>query len=193
MKRQLLSFLIIYLLVSACDTVDETDTVIELEPKKVQIHYKTGVLFCEGTYRVFNELLSEKKQRIGFWIFNHPDGTIHSQKEYDKSGELINYKEYNVNGILTRSIIVEDNITITTEYYSSGKVEFELIEKELIEYDGEYDYTVIVETEKTYYESGGIKELREYIDGGLESVDMWDEDGDLILEIEYEDGIIKEK
>ena len=57
MKRQMVVFLIIHLLVSACDSITE------LEPEKVQIYYKTGELFCEGTHRVFREGLSEKKNK----------------------------------------------------------------------------------------------------------------------------------
>jgi len=185
--KSFLSIFALLCLVTACNNITE------LKPEKVKIYYKTGELFCEGTHRVYKEGLSEKKNRIGVWTFYYPDAGIYSQIEYDDAGKMINSNEYDINGLLSISQTVKDNITNKTEYLPSGKMKSQLIERLEIESEDDEDYEVYFYTYKKFYENGNVQELREYIGSDIQSLNVWNENGDLILDVEYEDGIIKEK
>lgn len=185
-KHFLFIFVLTFLLTSC-------NNITELEPEKVKIHYKTGALFCEGTHRVYKEGLSKKKNRIGVRTFYYPNGKISDQNEYDETGEMINSNEYDNKGLLTVSQIVQDNITKKTEYFPDGKLKSQLIETVEMETEDEEEVKIYYYTYKEYFKNGVIRELREYIGSDIQSLQVWDENEDLILEVEYENGIIKEK
>jgi len=185
--RNFISIFTLILLIAACNNITE------LKSEKVKIYYKTGALFCEGTHRVYKEGLSEKKNRIGVWTFYYPNGKISNQIEYDETGEMINSNEYDDKGILTVSQIVQDNITKKIEYFPDGKLKSQIIETVEIETEDEEEVEIYYYTYKKYFENGVIRELREYIGQDIQSLKVWDENGNLILEVDYDDGIIKEK
>lgn len=185
--RNLITIFTLLFLIAACNNITE------LKPEKVKIHYKTGELWCEGTYRVYKEGLSEKKNRIGVWNFYHLDGKISDQIEYDKFGNMINRKEYSTLGLLTVSQIVEDNVTTKTEYLPNGTTKYELIERVELETDDDAESEVYYYTYKEFFENGKIRELREYTGEDIQSLQIWDEKENIILEVEYEDGIIEAK
>ena len=117
---------------------------------------------------------------------------MEAQIEHDKNGDVLNGKKYTEDGILIYSAVISENTILETEYFDDGAIKSETIQTTEEEYEDGEEYETIFEEIKEYYKSGELKEQRTYIDGQLENVvKIWDKSGDVILEVNYKDGLIE--
>lgn len=162
----------------------------EYEPEIIRLEFRNGSLFCEGQHRVYRSLLSKEKNRIGIWKFYHPSGQLSSIGEYDKKGEIINRKNYNWDGQLINTELYNEESWIVTDYYLTGQVESETITTFRDDGDEIYYYDKFTK----YFENGQIYSQKHYIDNVPNGkAKIWNEDGDLILEYDYENGLVVQK
>lgn len=191
MKNSL--FLIsILLLISSCNSIKE------IENKEIKIFYNNGNLYCKGSRRIYKKRGKKIENRIGIWKSYYPDKTIESQIAYSNEGDIISYKKYSQDSIILISYTyteLNENVIINESYYyETGELEKEIIYKYLSEIDEEgYEYNIELETRKEYYKNGTIFEQTEYEDDIIIYKKRWDKNSNLILELEYKNGLINEE
>lgn len=150
-------------------------------------------MFCDGI-NVISTKTGLPTNRIGMWKFYFPNGELEHLQEYDKDGKLINQKTYSLNGTLIYSETVTDNITNANFYYDNGKIKTESISKIVTESNGDDDSETTHETLKEYLPNGLLYSQSNYKDGNLEGLkNIWDTTGNLVLSIEYKNGLIIQK
>jgi len=182
----------ILLLISSCDSIKEIDS------KEIKVSYDNGNLYCKGSRRSYKKRAKTFENRIGIWNFYYPDKTLELQIEYDNEGGIPSYKKYSQDGIISISYTyteLDENLVINKiYYYETGELQQESIYKYVSEIDDESnEYDIESETIKTYYKKGNIFQHTEYEDDTLINKKRWDENNDLILELEYKDGLISEE
>lgn len=170
----------------------------EVGVRPIKILYKNGNVFCEGNRTVFKKSTSglsgkEYEKRTGIWKFNYPNGHLEFLEEYDKAGKRLNQKHYSKDGKLIHSIIFNDYdfTAIETRYDKDGNIEWESNDEVIREYSESGYCYAISQNINEYYKNGHLKRQFKAIDGSLEgSYKIWDEDGELVLEIEYLNDLI---
>lgn len=181
-KYAILSLILV--IISSCN-----NSSIEREERAVNIKFNNGSIFCTGTLSV-NKKTGVPENRVGLWTFYYPNGKVEYLIEYNTNGEMTNKKLYDENGILIFSEITTDNVTTSTTFFDNGRIETELISKEVI--DGEIK--TLYETEKTYYLNGQLLYQQSLEDGILEGTSTtYDSNGVLVLKIEYKNGFFINK
>ena len=179
----------ILLLISSCNSIKEIDN------KEIKVLYNNSNLYCKGNRRIYKKGMKKFENRIGIWNFYYPDKTLELQIEYDHLGDIVYYKKYSQDGIISISYTdteLDENVIINKMYYyASGELEQESIYKLENEiYDDGNEYDIETETIKKYYKNGNILEQTEYVNDVCRYRKRWDKDGNLILELEYNNGLI---
>lgn len=156
------------------------------DTKKVLVKYNNGKVFCVGTNSL-NTKNGFPLKKVGLWKFYSPNGTLSSFQQYNKNGELINFRNYNIKGVIENSGVYTKNTGTEFYYFEDGKIHIEWITR--IEIKGEEETTY--GTKKTYYRNSQMAEQSSYIDGERNgTTNIWDENGNLELSVEYKDGFI---
>jgi len=177
--------MILILIINGCNTTQE------LDPEVILLKFKDGATFCEGSHRVYKRGLRVRKNRVGYWKFYYPNGKLEILAEYDNYGELLNSKNYNMDGKLIQSQnFTEDTIT-TIEYFINGNIKDESIFTIEVENKNGSNFEIYYEKYSEFYNNGQIRGQKEYIDDILHGdAKIWSEDGQLILEYKYDNGLI---
>ncbi|MBE7686524.1 MULTISPECIES: toxin-antitoxin system YwqK family antitoxin [Tenacibaculum] len=189
MRNQFKILLAVFvIIISSCSGIEEKPD------EEILLYYNNGEKFCEGLHRVYKKRNSERKNRKGIWKFYHLNGKPEAIYEYDKFGDLKSYKNYDDKGnLLISQINLETTIT-SLKFYKDGNIKYESITKiETEQYEDE-EYETYYETIKEYYINGQLKSQKETIDDELQGkASQWDINGDLVIEFEYDDGLINLK
>jgi len=182
------SLAVFVVILSSCSGIQEKPD------ENVLLHYNNGEKFCEGLHRVYEKGNSERKNRKGIWKFYYLDGKPETIYEYDKFGDLKSYKNYDENGNLLISQINFENTITYLAFYEDGNIKYESITSIETEGDEEEKYETYYETIKEYFINGQLKSQKETVDDELQGkANQWDINGNLVLEYEYDDGLIKLK
>lgn len=189
MKNQFKILLAIFvIIISSCTGIEEKPD------EEILLYYNNGEKFCEGLHRVYKKRNSERKNRKGIWKFYHLNGKLETIYEYDKFGDLKSYKNYDENGNLLRSQINLEKTITYLKFYEDGNIKYESITKIETEQDEEEEYETYYETINEYFINGQLKSQKETIDDELQGkASQWDINGNLVIEYEYDDGLIKLK
>jgi antitoxin component YwqK of YwqJK toxin-antitoxin module len=186
--HKILLILFISFLLNGC----KNNSDLERETRSFIIKYKNGVVFCDGFHSV---LIKNNKpiERVGIWKFYYPNGSLESIKEYSKEGELINRKDYFMNGNLAYSTGTNEEFTSEMTFYENGKLKMEYITKINDESaaDGENTSHVTYSTSKEFYPNGQPF-TQNYYENDIPNgeFNVWDTSGNLILTGKYEAGLI---
>lgn len=190
----------------------------ETELQRIHIKYKNGNIYCDGFHSVLKKN-GLPKNRTGIWKFYYPDGALEAIKEYNENGEHIgvwktyytngklktmqeydeygkevNYKYYFENGKLSYSEVYKNDITYTTDYDENGKIKFESVSHVVTESSDEGESETTSETYNKYYPNGQLLSKSSFEDGILQGNEsFWDSTGNLVLTIEYKNGLIVTK
>lgn len=189
MRNQFKILLAVFvIIISSCSGIQEKPD------EEILLYYNNGEKFCEGLHRVYKKRNSERKNRKGIWKFYHLNGKPDEIIEYDKFGDLLSYKKYGENGNLLRSQINLKATITYLEFYKDGNIKYESITKIETEQDEEKEYETYYESIKEYFINGQLKSQFQTIDDELQGkVIQWDINGNLVIEYEYDDGLIKLK
>nr|WP_315132994.1 hypothetical protein [uncultured Flavobacterium sp.] len=190
MKTKNIYGILIGILIIFCGCNDKQK--IYKDTQKVIIKYNNGKVFCEGMYSL-NKKNGLPLKKVGVWKFYNANDTLVSFQQYDNSGELINYRKYNIDGVLQRSAVYTKNTGTEFYYFEDGKTEIEWIVRiETAEGDeGQDGESTTYGTLKEYYRNGQMAQQSSYIDDELNGAkNVWDEKGNLVLSVEYKDGFI---
>jgi len=181
MKYPFPLLLICIVCLSGCNLLSK-----EADQETVKLLYKNGNLFCEGKRSLDSFLFGTHRNRIGTWKFYHPNGQLETHLDYNQEGDLLNEKLYLEDGTLHVSVTYDD-IDIETEYFENG-----VIKKEITTRHGEDEDELLNNViRKTYHRNGTLKEQNGSENGKLNGLDqIWNEEGNLILEFKYDDGLI---
>jgi antitoxin component YwqK of YwqJK toxin-antitoxin module len=186
MRNQFKILLAVFVItISSCAGIEEKPD------EEILLYYNHGGKFCEGLHRVYKKRNNVRKSRKGIWKFYHLNGKLEAIYEYDKFGDLKSNKTYDENGNLLKSGIILEKTRTYFEFYEDGNIKHERITKIETEQDEE-EYETYYETIKEYFINGQLKSQKEYIDDELQGkASRWDVNGNLVIEYEYDDGLIK--
>lgn len=173
------------IIISSCSGIEEKPDELIL------LYYENGEKFCEGIHRVYKKKNRERKNRKGTWKFYHLNGKLATIYEYDNFGDLKSSKDYDEDGNLVKSQMYLETTVIRLDFYEDGNIQYETeIE---IETDSEENET-LYGTYKEFFRNGQLKSQKVGIDGEFHGkASQWDINGNLVIEYEYEDGLIKLK
>ena len=173
------------IILSSCSGIGEKPD------EEILLYYNNGEKFCEGIHRVYKKGNRERKNRKGIWKFYHLNGTPATIYEYDEFGDLKSSKYYDENGKLTSSEMNLETTEIFSVFYENGNIKYESI-TEIENYQDENE--TYYETIKEYFKNGQLKSQKERIDFEFQGkASEWDINGNLVIEYEYEDDLIKMK
>lgn len=189
MRNQFKALLaVLVIIISSCSGIEEKPD------EEILLYYNNGEKFCEGLHRVYKKGNSERKNRKGIWKFYHLNGKPITIYEYDEFGSLKTYKNYDENGNLLLSQMNVGKTITYLEFYEDGNIMSENITVIETEKDEEEEYKAYYTTLKEYFKNGQLKSQKETIDRVLQGkASQWDIDGNLVIEYEYHDGLIKLK
>lgn len=182
------------ILLSVCLIILSSCSGTEEKPdEEILLYYNNGEKFCEGTHRVYKKGNRERKNRKGIWKFYHLTGKPATIYEYDNFGDLKSFKDYNENGNLLETRTYLETTYIYLQFYEDGNIESETkIEIEEDEDEKGKSYETYYKTLKEYFRNGQLKSQKEFIDNEPNGkASQWDINGNLVIEYEYEDGLIK--
>jgi antitoxin component YwqK of YwqJK toxin-antitoxin module len=172
-------YLILFaLLLSSCSSCDEVE--------EVTIHYKNGTLFCNGKNKIEQKLFHINKYRIGYWNFFYPNGKISSKQLYDDEGNIKALDDFDFNGNLTKKYLANSDGELIYNYCNGI-----LTDQVVTKFDPENEDSDVSGDHYEYYPNGKPFIIKHIINDELNGMcKSFDENGNLILEINYEDGII---
>lgn len=197
MKVKILIFnLMLSFIFTGCSDVFNFWGKVEEKPdEKIILYYNNGFKFCEGIHRVYKKRFSTKKNRKGIWNFYNPDGTVAQVIKYDKNGNTIFHYSYNDEGQLEKTLTHSSKTDIYLEFYSDGAIKFENIRTLITKKDeDDEEYVIKKELVSRYHKNGKLRSQKEYVDDEIQGkYKCWDEKGNLLIEVEFVDGLIKKK
>ena len=166
-------------LLSSCSSCDQNE--------EISIHYKNGTLFCNGKHNIEQKLFSKEKYRVGYWNFFYPNGKLESKIYYDNDGSMKTYEGFNHAGNLNEKYRAYPDSEFVYYYNPNGNLDKKIIKK----FDSDDEDPDVYGEVYEYYPDGKLYSIRHFVNDKNDGIcKTFDESGNIILELNYEEGII---